>query len=151
MLTIVRFSAPDQPGIIARLSDLIATHNGNIIECDQSTVFDQETPYFFTRVLVETSDRSVVNWNESLEPLTLEFKGVLDVRDRQSKLQCPILCSKESHCLNELLHQWSEGLLHIDIPCVISNDSRHERLLSYFDIPFYYLRPHRWIEKKMRF
>ena len=32
-----------------------------------------------------------------------------------------IFCSKEGHCLNDLLFRWKTGLLSIDIRAVISN------------------------------
>ena len=66
MLTIVRFFQHRiSQVLLLDYQTLLRLIMEILLKCDQSTVFDQETPYFFTRVLVETSDRSVVNWNES--------------------------------------------------------------------------------------
>ena len=47
------------------------------------------------------------------------------------------MVSKHSHCLNGLLHRWSNGSLPVDIAAVVSNHSDLEEMASWYRVPFH--------------
>ena len=50
-----------------------------------------------------------------------------------------MLVSRESHCLNDLLHRRRSGELPIEIPVVISNHPDHAEMADWFDIDYRHL------------
>jgi formyltetrahydrofolate deformylase len=49
-----------------------------------------------------------------------------------------IAVSRQSHCLNALLHRWSDGHLPIDITGVVSNHDDQRSLVEWYKLPFHY-------------
>ncbi|ONI06542.1 hypothetical protein PRUPE_5G067100 [Prunus persica] len=73
------------------------------------------------------------------------MRSVVRVPDHDPKYKICILASKQDHCLVDLLHQWQEGRLPVDITCVISNHDRGpnthvSRFLERHGIPYHYLQ-----------
>ena len=50
-----------------------------------------------------------------------------------------IAVSKQSHCLNALLHRWADGHLPIEITGVVSNHDDQRSLVEWYKLPFHYL------------
>jgi formyltetrahydrofolate deformylase len=50
-----------------------------------------------------------------------------------------IAVSRFGHCMNDLLHRWKSGQLHIDIPAVVSNHEDLRDLVEWHGIPYHYL------------
>src|SRR3954463_13194230 len=118
---ILRVRCRDRTGIIAALSDFVFRHGGNILDLDQHT--EPETRTFFMRLV----------W--SLERFTLDADGIrlglevfarslglhweLDFDDRRDRVA--VFCSKDPHCLVDLLLRHQLGELHGDVVLVVSN------------------------------
>ena len=132
-------SCPDQRGIVAKVSQFIAKHNGSILEANHHT--DQRSNWFFMRHEITASSLPF-----GLETFKKEFAVIaqgLDmtwhVSDSQQKHRLILMCSKQSHCVADLLNRWHSGDLDCDIPCVISNHPDLEGLVAWYGIPFHHV------------
>jgi len=136
---ILLFQCLDRKGIVARISEFILAHDGNIISADQYTTDPQEGN-FFMRVEF-SSDRS--RWNKSslaqdLQAIAGEFKADYRIFDSHDIPRMGILVSKPDHCLFELLYLWKSGELRVEIPFVASNFEGHRQLVASYGIPFHF-------------
>ena len=50
-----------------------------------------------------------------------------------------IMVSKESHCLNDILHRAFAGSLPIEVIGVVSNHENLKSMANWYNIPFYYI------------
>nr|WP_321407732.1 formyltetrahydrofolate deformylase [uncultured Carboxylicivirga sp.] len=137
---ILRIHCPDQRGIVAKVTDFIHRHNGNVVYLDQHTDYSEDR--FFMRV----------EWDlDGFEIPTEQIKDVIQeklawpmemVWSLQFSHQVPrmaIFVSRSSHCLYDLLARYSAGELKVEIPLIISNHKDLEKVAKQFGLPFYYL------------
>ena len=61
------------------------------------------------------------------------------LRFTDERQRVAVLVSRETHCLNDLLHRRRSGELPIDIPVVISNHPDHAEMASWFGVEFRHL------------
>ncbi|XP_010258870.1 PREDICTED: formyltetrahydrofolate deformylase 1, mitochondrial isoform X2 [Nelumbo nucifera] len=76
------------------------------------------------------------------------MRSVVRVPDLDPKYKVAVLASKQDHCLVDLLHEWQDGKLPLDITCVISNHNRGPdthviRFLERHGIPYHCLQTNR--------
>jgi len=137
---ILLFQCLDQKGIVARISDFILKHGGNIITADQYST-DPEGGYFFMRVEFILSKAQYDRDALAEEFLTIgkEFLAQWKIIDKSESLRMGIFLSEDDHCLIDLLYLWIAGELNVKIPFVLSNSEKHRKLLSQHNIPFYYV------------
>ncbi|SEC06211.1 formyltetrahydrofolate deformylase [Paenibacillus sp. GP183] len=133
-------SCPDQPGIVAAVSQFLFEHSANIVQSDQYTM-DPEGGMFFIRIEFDLPELS-----SRIDQLKSDFEHVaerfhmdwrLTLASRKKRLA--IFVSKEDHCLLELLWHWRAGDLDADIAMVISNHPDMKSLVEPFDIPFVHI------------
>jgi formyltetrahydrofolate deformylase len=134
-------SCPDQPGIVARVSQFLFDQGANIVHSDQHTT-DPLGGLFFMRIEFDHPSLHLVRdvLEASFMPIASEFEMKWRIAYASQKKRMGIFVSKENHCLLELLWQWKAGDLTAEIPLVISN---HEDLrqqveslgISYHHIP----------------
>jgi formyltetrahydrofolate deformylase len=133
---ILRVRCPDRTGIIAALSDFVFRHGGNILDLDQHS--EPDTQRFFMRLV----------W--SLERFTLDADGIrmglevfarslglyweLDFDDARDRVA--IFCSKDAHCLYDLLLRQRLGELAGEVVLVLSNHPDNRPAAEYFNLPF---------------
>ncbi|XP_021814349.1 formyltetrahydrofolate deformylase 1, mitochondrial-like isoform X2 [Prunus avium] len=142
------FHAPDAVGIVAKLSDCIASKGGNILGAsvfvpENKHVFYSRSEFIFDPIKWPRSEM-----DEDFHKLLTMYsamRSVVRVPDHDPKYKICILASKQDHCLVDLLHQWQEGRLPVDITCVISNHDRGpnthvSRFLERHGIPYHYLQ-----------
>jgi len=134
---ILLFQCRDQKGIVARVAEFILKHQGNIITADQHST-DLDSGYFFMRVEFLTDQESKENLNADFVPVGKQFNADWRIYDKEDPLRMGILVSDEGHCLADILYLWGSGELKAKIPFVLSNCSRHEKLVKQYNIPFYY-------------
>jgi formyltetrahydrofolate deformylase len=133
-------SCPDQPGIVAAVSQFLFDHEANIVQSDQYTM-DPEGGMFFIRIefdLPELSSRIEqlrLDFNQVAARFQLDWKITLASR----KKRLAIFVSKEDHCLLELLWHWRAGDLDADIAMVISNHPDMQPLVESFGIPYVHI------------
>lgn len=132
-------SCPDQVGIVSKISHFIANHNGSITEANHHT--DIQDNWFFMRheIASESFALSLDAFKKEFQPLAKDLNLEWSITDSQSKNSVILMCSKESHCLVDILNQWHSGDLDCDIACVISNHADFQDLVKWYGIPFHHV------------
>src|SRR4051812_38201617 len=133
---ILRVRCQDRTGIIAALSDFVYRHGGNIIDLDQHS--EPETSTFFMRLVWSldrfTLDADGIRLGLEVFARSLGLHWELDFDDRRDRVA--IFCSKEAHCLYDLLLRQRLGELSGDVVVVISNHADNRAAAEYFGLPF---------------
>ncbi len=132
-------ASPDRPGIVARLSGLIAEHNGWLSDANQHS--DAASGWFFSRneVIADSLPFDLETFKKLLEPVAKEFSMQWHITDSSIKKKVVLMASKQSHCLADLLHRWHSGEMDCEIPCVISNHNDLRDMVEWHNIPYYHV------------
>lgn len=136
---VLKLSCPDRVGIVAAVSDFIASNNGWITEANHHA--DALTTRFFMRVemLADTLPFDIDVLRAEFAPIANEFGMTWYVTDSARKKRVVIMVSKQEHCLYDLLSRWHADELNIEIPCVISNHETFRGLVEWHGIPFHHV------------
>ncbi|WP_077301475.1 formyltetrahydrofolate deformylase [Virgibacillus pantothenticus] len=141
---------PDQPGIVAAVSDFLYRHDANIITSDQYTL-DPDGGQFFMRV--EFYCPQVLEKAEALEeafqPIGEKFAMEWQLLYVSQLKNMAIFVSNEPHCLMELLWEYQSGDLMANIALVISNHETARETVESLGIPFYYIPANKDIRKQV--
>lgn len=129
---------PDQPGILAEVTDFITVNKGNIIYLDQYV--DHVENIFFMRIEWELENflvpqEKIEDYFETLyaQKYGMSFRLYFsDVKPRMA-----IFVSKMSHCLFDLLARYTAGEWNVEIPLIISNHPDLQHVAERFGIPFH--------------
>lgn len=137
---ILLFQCLDQKGIVARISDFIFGHGGNIVTADQYST-DPQGGYFFMRVefILDKAGFGRDALADEFSAIGKEFSAQWKIIDKSQTLRMGIFVSDADHCLIDLLYLWMSGELDVKIPFVLSNSEKHRKLLMQHGIPFYYV------------
>ncbi|KAH9721231.1 Formyltetrahydrofolate deformylase 1 [Citrus sinensis] len=129
------FHCPDEVGIVAKLSECIASRGGNILAADvfvpeKKNVFYSRSEFIFDPIKWprEQMDEDFFKLSKMFNAM----RSVVRVPDIDPKYKVAVLASKQ------------EGKLPVEITCVISNHDRGPnshviRLLERHGIPYHYL------------
>ena len=129
---------PDQPGILAEVTDFITVNKGNIIYLDHYV--DHVEYIFFMRIEWELESflvpqEKIEDYFETLyaQKYGMSFRLYFsDVKPRMA-----IFVSKMSHCLFDLLARYTAGEWNVEIPLIISNHPDLQHVAERFGIPFH--------------
>ena len=66
------------------------------------------------------------------------FQMQWQIRDTARREKVVIMVSKADHCLQDLLHRYRTGHLHIEVPAIISNHADMKELADWHGIPYYH-------------
>lgn len=141
------FHCPDELGIVAKLSECIASRGGNILSADIFVPQSKHVFYSRSEFVFDPATWTRVQMEEDFLKLSKMFnamKSVVRVPALEPKYKIAVLASKQDHCLADLLHGWQDGRLPVDITCIISNHDRGPnthviRFLERHGIPYHYL------------
>lgn len=135
---ILTLSCPDQPGLVADVSALLAGAGCNITSSDQFA--DGESGQFFMRVAIQPMNVaiSVADLREMFLPVGDKFRMDWAIHDASTPQRVLIMVSKFDHCLLDLLYRRERGALHMDVPAVVSNHKEAYKLTASHDIPFHH-------------
>ncbi|WP_461179099.1 formyltetrahydrofolate deformylase [Virgibacillus ainsalahensis] len=133
-------NCPDQPGIVAAVSQFLHEHGANIVESDQYTM-DPMGGEFFIRIEFECPDLKdkASQLEEAFIPIAEKFKMDWKINYVSEVKNVAVFVSKEPHCLLELLWEWQSGDLMANIAVVISNHETAREMVESLGIPFYYI------------
>jgi len=135
---ILTLSCKDVMGIVARVATFLAQSQCFILESAQFG--DPSTGRFFLRTHFEARNGSSLEALKlAFEPIAQQFGMDWQLTDPQRKPRLLLMVSKQSHCLNHLLHRYQSGALPVEIPAVVSNHTDLQELVSWYRIPFHYL------------
>jgi len=130
-------ACPNQPGIVAEVAQLLHSHGANIVDSAQHT--DALASMFFQRLRLDLSSGT--------NRVELEA-GVRDLTDRlgmnyrlygDRKRRVAIMCSKQEHCLYDLLVRYRAGELPCDLAMIVSNHMDAAPIAKHFGIPFHHM------------
>jgi formyltetrahydrofolate deformylase len=133
---ILRVRCPDRTGIIAALSDFVFRHGGNVLDLDQHS--EPETGGFFMRLVWSldrfTLDADGIRLGLEVFARSLGLHAELDFDDRRDRVA--VICSKDAHCLYDLLLRQRLGELAGEVVLVVSNHPDNRPAAEYFGLPF---------------
>jgi formyltetrahydrofolate deformylase len=130
-------ACPDQTGIVAEIAQVLHAHGANIIDSAQHT--DPNERVFFQRLRLDLS--AAANRVE-LEGAVHELSERLAMSYRlygDRKRRVAIMCSKQEHCLYDLLVRYRAGELPCDLAMIVSNHANAAPIAKHFAIPFHHL------------
>lgn len=132
-------SCPDRTGIVAKVSNFLATYNGWITEASYHA--DQQSGWFFMRNEIKAGSLpfDLDTFKTVFEPIAKEFSMQWSMNDSAVKKRVVLMVSKESHCLADILHRWHTNELNAEIVAVISNHEDLRRMVEWHDIPYHYV------------
>lgn len=130
----------DQPGIVSELSSFLHNHNANITESNQYSS-NPEGGMFYIRIEYFAEDLPL-----KARFMEEEFKKIAAAYTMEYRFaygnelkRAAIYVSKELYCLNELLWEWQNGELPMDVAVVISNHEDARDMVEALGIPFHYI------------
>jgi formyltetrahydrofolate deformylase len=131
---------PDQPGIVAAVTELITRHKGNIVSLDQYSD-DPSNGMFFQRVVFHRPDFAAAApvIEADLENTMAGFGLTWTLTDLSVPKRMAILASTSDHCLLDLLWRHRRGELPVTIPMVISNHTNTADDVRSFGVPFFHV------------
>ena len=130
-------ACPDQTGIVAEIAQVLHAHGANIIDSAQHT--DPNERVFFQRLRLDLS--AAANRVE-LEGAVHDLSERLAMSYRlygDRKRRVAIMCSKQEHCLYDLLVRYRAGELPCDLAMIVSNHANAAPIAKHFAIPFHHL------------
>ncbi|MGO4588658.1 formyltetrahydrofolate deformylase [Paenarthrobacter sp. 2TAF44] len=133
---VVTLSCPDRPGIVHAVAGALLEAGCNIADSQQYG--SPSTGNFFMRVEATTAS-SQDELATALRPVAESFGMTWQINPVGEKVRTIILCSKDAHCLNDLLFQQRTGTLPIDVPAIVSNHRDLESLAEFYGIPFHHI------------
>lgn len=134
---ILLMHCPDQPGIIAVITEFINVNGGNIVYLDQYV--DKVNGVFYMRVEWDL-DRFIIPRNKIGEYFQILYAAKyglnysLKFSDEPQRMA--IFVSKMSHCLYDILARYVSGEWDVEIPVIISNHPDLSEAAKQFNIPF---------------
>lgn len=133
---VLLISAPDQRGLVARITDFVFRHNGNILHSDEH--IDEQAGLFLMRIEWDLANFQLARQEirAAFEPLARELRLAWELRFSDELPRTAILVSKYDHCLYDILYRQRSGELRADIRVIISNHSDLRPLAEYGGIDF---------------
>ena len=136
MTNVLTLTCPDRPGLVYAVTRWIAESGGNLLDSQQFT--DTSDGEFFLRVHFE-HPQEAGELHASFDEVASEHSMAFRLTVAEKPLRTLVLVTTEGHCLNDLLYRQSAGALNIEIPAVISNHRKLERLANAYDVPFHHV------------
>lgn len=132
-------ACPDRVGIVAKVSNLLATYNGWITEANHHS--DNLTGWFFMRheIRADSLPFDAEGLRTVFAPIAAEYGMQWRVSDSAERKKVVLMASRESHCLADLLHRFHSGELDCEITSVISNHDDLRSMVEWHKIPFYHV------------
>ncbi len=132
-------SCPDRVGIVAKVSNFLSTYNGWITEASHHS--DTQAGRFFMRheIKADSIPFGLEQFRIAFEPIAREFDMDWHIADSARPKKVILMCSKESHCVADLLHRWHSKEINAEIVAVISNHEELRRMVEWHEIPYHYI------------
>jgi formyltetrahydrofolate deformylase len=132
---------PDQPGIVAAVTSLLAGHGANIVELDQHS--DNAVGGEFVQRTVFYAENYAAEKPRIEEDLDRVLRDDFELEWRLTELATPkrvaIFASRSDHCLLDLLWRQRRGELPMTVAMVISNHTNLAEDVRGFGVPFVHI------------
>jgi formyltetrahydrofolate deformylase len=146
-------SAPDQPGLVARLAGFFYELGLNIVDASNHTdAFAEGGARFAMRLVVDLDGLGAARAQQNLggsatrraledrfAELVASFSGTWSVGYDDVPPRVAILVTKEPACLYDLILRQRSGELPCELPLILSNHTILEPAAASFRIPFFAL------------
>ncbi len=131
-------SCSDRKGLVAKISDFIFRHGGNILDADQHT--DLEAGIFLARMEWDLNGLQIPRGEiaERFRPLAEECGMRFEVHFSENLPKVAVLASKMLHCLQDLLLRQRAGEFQAEIAMVVSNHPDAGEIARESGIPFFH-------------
>jgi formyltetrahydrofolate deformylase len=130
-------SCPDREGLVAAVTQFIASNDGNILHLDQHV--DQQENVFFMRV-----EWDLTRFKYPADAVAAAFTPIAERYAMRWALhlshkvpRMAVFVSKEAHCLYEILARYTAGEWRVEIPLIVSNHPTLQDVAAQFGIPFH--------------
>lgn len=137
---VLTVSCPEANGIVRAVSDFLFQRGATISDAAQHR--DPVLNRFFMRVEFEEVETALPGCEQLLEdfrPLVEQFAMESHFFDLQNKPRILLAVSTHGHCLHDILHRWSSGVLPAEIVGVVSNHEDMRGITEWYGIPYHYL------------
>ncbi len=131
-------SCPDRPGIVKTVTEFLFKHRTNISYLEEHV----EDNHFFMRIEWQILDSDLKDheiFNKAFQEIQKEFQMETKLDFHHQKKLLGLFCSRELHCLADILSRVEIGELNVQIPFIISNAENAQTLAEKFNIPFYHI------------
>ena len=128
----------DRKGVVASITNYIFEKQGNIEKISQNVIrglFGMHLQASFANDI--DKDRFRKGLIRLGKRLGMEVKVHFDEPDRLKNMA--IFVSKEPHCLDAILKEYSNGDLKVNIPLIVATDRVLKPIADKHKIPFYYI------------
>ncbi|MEM9258750.1 MAG: formyltetrahydrofolate deformylase [Bacteroidota bacterium] len=135
---ILLIHCPDQPGLVAQVTEFVHKNRGNIINLDQHV--DKDLDHFFMRIEWDLESflippDKISEYFATLIGAAYNMQWQLKFTERKPRMA--LFVSKASHCLYDILQRHGTGEFACDIPAIISNHEQLRYIADRFAIPFH--------------
>lgn len=132
-------SCPDGVGIVAKVSNFLSTYNGWITEASHHS--DTHSGWFFMRheIKAESIPFGLEQFRAAFAPIAREFNMNWHIADSAQPKKVVLMCSKESHCVADLLYRWHSNEINAEIVAVISNHDDLRSMVEWHGIPYHHI------------
>lgn len=136
MQFILTFSCPDQPGIVAAVTSVLAERGADITETHQFS--NRESGTLFMRLAFNApAPGGLAEINDVLAPVAKHFGMNMRLHDAAVLPRIIIMVSRFDHALLNLLYQVRVGWLKADIVAIVSNHTDSAATAEQAGIPYY--------------
>jgi formyltetrahydrofolate deformylase len=136
---VLTVSCPDDVGLVAAVSNLIASWDGWLTEVANHA--DRVTGRFYMRneVAADSLPFGIEGFRERFVPLAEKHRMRFEVHDSAVPRRVMVLVSRQEHCLADLLHRWRTGELPFDLRGVISNHDQLRSFVEWHGVPYHHV------------
>lgn len=135
---ILLLSCPDRKGLVAKISNFIFHHNGNIVHADQHT--SKRGKIFFMRIEWElkgfTVNREDIPF--AFAPLAEQFDMKWELHFTDYMPRIAVFVSRHLHCLHDLILRQRMGEFAAEIKVVVSNHLDARESVEQFGLKFFH-------------
>jgi len=129
---------PDQPGLVAKVSNWIWQREGNILHADQHR--DNAVEIFFQRVEWIPNSTDLRGEIAEFKSFASELNMKSNVVASSERAKVAMFVSKYDHCFHDIILRWKAGEFNGDICCVISNHDELKTATEIYGIPFHHIK-----------
>lgn len=127
---------PDQPGLVARVSNWIYQRESNIIHADQHG--DVDAGIFFQRVEWSPAGEIEAEAEAFRQFAREELSMAVKVALSSCRPKVALFVSKTDHCFHDIILRFRAGEMSGDLACVVSNHETLQPDAEKYGLPFYY-------------
>ena len=130
----------DQSGIIAAVSNFLASKGGNILYIDQHVAQEQAVFFMLLEGEFEEGAYNNADFNAQFQKeIALKFNMNWELHKAAYRPKMALFVSKYEHCLYDILGRYKSGELALEIPMIISNHLDLKPIADSFGIPFFHV------------